>query len=382
LLIASGFLPYFKEKKGLKPLPSIMFVGGFLGAGKTTAIRALGETLKSRGLTAAAVTNDQAAGLVDTSFLVNTGFTAREVAGSCFCCNFEGLSRALEEIIRSDHVDIILSEPVGSCTDIVATVIRPMRDKLRDRVDTLAYSVLVEPQRWIDLTANADRYPASMRFLFDKQLEEADFIVLTKVDTLNEAHRIEMVGEVQARFPQAAVLSISAREGIGLDKWLDLVQVTPPSERWLKEIDYDEYAEAEAEMGWLNAQVWIRLPAPGDGNDLSLNAVEIMRRGIAEKGGQVGNLKILVLGDGDFVKCGTTHAAQAPALDGRFEAPLREAQITVNLRATVSPDDLSSTVRRMVDAIQRDYGAEAAISYLNTFRPAPPKPTYRYGGEE
>jgi G3E family GTPase len=359
-----------------------MFIGGFLGAGKTTAIRALGDTLKTRRLTAAAVTNDQAAGLVDTSFLVNTGFTAREVAGSCFCCNFEGLARALDEIIRTGHVDIILSEPVGSCTDIVATVIRPMRDKLRDRVDTLAYSVLVEPQRWADLTTNAERYPPSMRFLFDKQLEEADFIVLTKVDTLNEAHRQDMTAEIQTRFPLAAVLSISAKEGIGLEKWLDLVQVTPPSERWLKEIDYDEYAEAEAEMGWLNAQVWTRLPELANGNDLALSAAEILRRGVADRGGQIGNIKILVLGAGHFVKCGTTHTDQAPTLDGRFDAPLSEAQITINLRATVSPDDLSSILRRMVDAIKRGYRAEATITYMNTFRPAPPKPTYRYGEED
>jgi G3E family GTPase len=362
----------------MKPLPSIMFVGGFLGAGKTTAIRALGETLKRRGLTAAAVTNDQAAGLVDTSFLVNTGFTAREVAGSCFCCNFEGLARALDEIIQTGHVDMILSEPVGSCTDLVATVIRPMRDKLGDRVDTLAYSVLVEPQRWIDLTTKADRHPPSMRFLFDKQLEEADFIVLTKVDTLNEARRQDLTAEIQARFPQAAVFYISAREGIGLEKWLDLARVTPPSERWLKEIDYNEYAEAEAEMGWLNAQVWTRLPEPGNGNDVALHAAETLRRGVADRGGQIGNLKILIVGAGNFVKCGTTHTDQAPTLDGRFDAPLSEAQVTINLRATLSPDDLSSILRLMVDTLKRAYRAEATISYLNTFRPAPPRPTYRY----
>jgi G3E family GTPase len=366
----------------MKPTPSVMFIGGFLGAGKTTAIRALGDTLKARGLAAAAVTNDQATGLVDTTFLVNTGFTAREVAGSCFCCNFEGLERALDEIIHTGPVDIILSEPVGSCTDIVATVIRPMRDKLGDRVETLAYSVLVEPQRWIDLTDNADRYPYSMRFLFDKQLEEADFIVLTKVDTLNEARCQELVVKLQARFPQATVLAISAKEKIGLEKWLDLVQVTPPSERWLKEIDYGEYAEAEAEMGWLNAQVRVKVPEPSDANRFALNAAETLRHGVAGCGGQIGNIKILVQAAGNFLKCGTTHTDHVPTLDGRFEAPLREAEITINLRATVSPDDLSSILRRMVDVIKRDYRAEATISYMNTFRPAPPKPTYRYGGKE
>ncbi len=65
--------------------PKMFFVAGFLGAGKTTAIRALAELFAKRGLKTAAITNDQAAGLVDTVFLGGEGLITEEVAGSCFC---------------------------------------------------------------------------------------------------------------------------------------------------------------------------------------------------------------------------------------------------------------------------------------------------------
>ena len=127
--------------------PQMFFVGGFLGAGKTTAIQALARIFARQGLKAAAITNDQATGLVDTLFLANAGVPAEEVAGSCFCCNFNGLAESIQHSIKTAAPDVILAEPVGSCTDIVATVIRPMRALMKDQVDVLAYSVLVEPDR-------------------------------------------------------------------------------------------------------------------------------------------------------------------------------------------------------------------------------------------
>ena len=53
----------------MKTAIPLMIIAGFLGAGKTTAIRALGRLLTRRGQTVAVITNDQAAGLVDTAFL-------------------------------------------------------------------------------------------------------------------------------------------------------------------------------------------------------------------------------------------------------------------------------------------------------------------------
>jgi len=362
----------------MKPIPSLMFIGGFLGAGKTTAIRELGEILTQRGLNVAAITNDQADGLVDTVFLQGNGIATQEVAGSCFCCNFPGLSQALNKSMDVAQPDIILAEPVGSCTDIVATVIRPMRDQMGNNFKTLAYSVLVEPQRWSELIDKGGDKVSSMKFLFDKQLEEADFIVITKTDTLNEGQLNKLANTVAHAYPHATVLAISAKEGIGLEEWLDNVQATPPSERWLKKIDYDEYAEAEADMGWLNAQVSVQLSEPIDGNAFAIQVANDLKKGVSEQNGRIGNLKILAVREKRSVKCGTSFVDGKIQMDNGFLDPLAAFDVTVNIRATVSPDSLISIVRSTVDDIKEQPGVKAEISYLNTFRPAPPNPTYRY----
>ena len=46
-----------------------VMLGGFLGAGKTTAVARLAERLSAQGLRVGLITNDQGAELVDTAML-------------------------------------------------------------------------------------------------------------------------------------------------------------------------------------------------------------------------------------------------------------------------------------------------------------------------
>src|SRR5262245_60456804 len=50
-----------------------IMVGGFLGAGKTTAMLRLAEHLTQRGQRVGLITNDQSQGLVDTSIVTAKG---------------------------------------------------------------------------------------------------------------------------------------------------------------------------------------------------------------------------------------------------------------------------------------------------------------------
>jgi G3E family GTPase len=71
-----------------------VMIGGFLGAGKTTAVDRLARMLADRGLVVGLITNDQSTGLVDTALLRSHGFEVEEIAGGCFCCRFDSLQEA------------------------------------------------------------------------------------------------------------------------------------------------------------------------------------------------------------------------------------------------------------------------------------------------
>src|SRR6266481_1769868 len=126
---------------------SYLMIGGFLGAGKTTAILKLARHLTSRGLRVGLITKDQSIGLVDTAVLRNDAFPVEEITGGCFCCKFNSLVEASEKLASQTAPDVFIAEPVGSCTDLKATVDYPLRRLYGDAYSLAPLSVLVDPIR-------------------------------------------------------------------------------------------------------------------------------------------------------------------------------------------------------------------------------------------
>ncbi|HVX67547.1 MAG TPA: GTP-binding protein, partial [Bryobacteraceae bacterium] len=106
------------------PVPLLVLVGGFLGAGKTTLLLRAAERLSASGKRVALVMNDQGGELVDTRAARSAGFAAGEVAGGCFCCRLSEFLACSERLLAEHRPEVILAEPVGSCTDLAATIFR------------------------------------------------------------------------------------------------------------------------------------------------------------------------------------------------------------------------------------------------------------------
>ena len=137
--------PEQSERAG-RPARYIM-IGGFLGAGKSTAVGELARRLTGRGLRVGLITNDQGSDLVDSAMLRSQGYAVEEISGGCFCCRFNSLLSAARKLDESERPDVFLAEPVGSCTDLVATVSYPLRRIYGNDFRISPLSVLVDPVR-------------------------------------------------------------------------------------------------------------------------------------------------------------------------------------------------------------------------------------------
>src|SRR5262250_1953443 len=98
-----------------KSTPRYIMIGGFLGAGKTTAIAMLAQRLSAQGKRVGLITNDQGSELVDTAMLRAKGFPTEEIPGGCFCCRFNSLVDAADRLDATSSPDVFIAEPVGSC---------------------------------------------------------------------------------------------------------------------------------------------------------------------------------------------------------------------------------------------------------------------------
>ena len=198
----------------------MIIVGGFLGAGKTTLLAKAAGKLAARGVKVGLVTNDQAANLVDTGVLRQAGQEVKEVAGACFCCAFNRMLFVCDELIASFHPDVIIGEPVGSCTDLSATVLQPMKKLCRDFLDLSPYTVLIDPAEFLKNIRPDASTLKPVRYIYRKQIEEADLVVVDKVDTLSAEALAEIQSLIHSEFPGIPVRTMSSVNGNGVDEWL------------------------------------------------------------------------------------------------------------------------------------------------------------------
>ena len=231
-------------------VPTFVVVGGMLGAGKTSLIVAAARRLVEQGRRVGVVTNDQGSGLVDTALVRTAHVPVAEVSGGCFCCRLSDLLRACDAL-ASERPEVIFAEPVGSCVDLAATVLRPLLRDEAHRFHVAPLTVLVDPARAIEMTGpQAD---ADVAYLFRHQLDEADIVCFTKADA----------GVAQPALDGVAGHAISAKTGQGVDAWLDHVLAPSPSAgSALIAVDYTRYAEAEAALAWLNWRARVDLESP------------------------------------------------------------------------------------------------------------------------
>ncbi len=356
-----------------------VMIGGFLGAGKTTAILRLAERLARGGLRVGLIANDQGSGLADTRRMAGGGFPTREIPGGCFCCRFDSLVEAARELEESARPDVLVAEPVGSCTDLVATVSYPLRRMYGDRFRIAPLSVLVDPRRArrvLGLDRGA-RFSPKVEYIYLKQLEEAGLIVINKIDLLEDGQLGELGEELGRRFPRARILEASARDGRGLAPWFEALEGPPPPDADPMEVDYDRYADGEALLGWLNASASLESAAPLDGNRLVRELAEALRRGLEEEGAEIAHLKMtLCPGEslGDLASVSVVAGGLVPELGERLEAPVRKGQLILNLRAEASPEALEQAARKALVGFP-----SLALEHLESFRPGRPRPTWREG---
>jgi hypothetical protein len=342
-------------------VPWIVLVGGFLGAGKTTLLLAAAKELERRGLRSAIILNDQSEGLVDTQQAVRNGIPSEEVTGGCFCCRFSDLMRTMDRL-RAHDPDVIFAEPVGSCTDILATILHPLQD-YRDSYRLAPFTVLVDPKNAEALQReDADE---NLSFLFRKQLEEADLICFTKSDISPD------VPEIGGR----SVRQISAKTGIGVAPWLDeVLSGTVSAGGQLLDIDYEQYAQAEAALAWLNLQVTIRPRVPASPAVLLGPLLDSLDSGLTEAGVAIVHLKAILNSDSGFLKAAICANGAEPAIEGDLDAsPAQTHHLLLNLRCVGESSQVQGIVEDCL--IRTDY--ELSGLSIRCFHPAPPTPERR-----
>ena len=360
-----------------------IMIGGFLGAGKTTAVAKLAERLTRQGSRVGLITNDQGSELVDTAMLRSRGFATEEIPGGCFCCRFNSLVDAAAKLTAASRPDVFIAEPVGSCTDLVATVTYPLRRIYGDSFTIAPLSVLVDPvrARRVFGLESGGKFSDKVLYIYRKQLEEADLIVINKCDVIEANERKALREKLAAEFPAAELVEVSARQGTGVDGWFDRISAAEQVARATMEVDYELYAEGEALLGWLNGTVRLAARIGFDADAVLKALAGHIQTHLREHDAEIAHLKMTFSPDGglgDIAVINLVRSDFIPELSQTLEEPAEGGQLIINLRAEAAPEVLREAVDLGVRRLARQFaGLAAKLEHLEHFRPGKPRPTHR-----
>lgn len=189
-------------------------ISGFLGAGKTTLIRKMFESAKIKNEKVVLIENEFGEIGIDGSFLKDSGIEIKEINSGCICCSLVGdFASSMKEVIAKFDPTRIIIEPsgVGKLSDIVNAIGNVDADLKVNILTTVVDGGKVK------------MYIKNFGEFFVNQVENANTIVVSKVDKISEEKLQESVELIRQVNPNANIVTtnINAFNGDELVEFLE-----------------------------------------------------------------------------------------------------------------------------------------------------------------
>jgi hypothetical protein len=252
-------------------------------------------------------------------------------------------------------------------------------------------------------------------YIYRKQIEEAEVVVINKIDLLTEGQRGKLREKIEREYPGRRVFEIDAlrscdalvadgigdalvgeddaagapriqsatgrhsytgRRGDGFDGWLEAILGGVSEPPRVMEVDYQRYGVGEALLGWLNATIAIPAQRAFEGAAM----LHALTHGVLERleraGIPVAHFKMILEGaEGSTLRVQVTREGEKPQFAGALDGDAKGAKLLINLRAEGDPERLAEAVRAGLGTAL--VGVAHTVEEFVHFRPGQPKPTHR-----
>lgn len=352
----------------------IHLLSGFLGSGKTTAIKQACYLLMQQGKHVGVITNDQGIKLVDGDWFKSMNIPGRQVVNGCFCCNYNQLDTSIAQLLEDNNPDVIFAESVGSCTDIIATVMKPLLQYRPGAQVTV--STFADVRLLLMLLAGNNLFDNTVNYIYYKQLEEAPVIVINKTDLVSAAELHTVKQAMQDKYAGKTVLYINSTDADSLAQWLQTLNATTATDAALQslQIDYDIYGAGEAMLAWLDQEIEIY-----SANNTAGEAANAFMQALFTKtkaaNYAIGHLKFLLNGESKVSYTSTSSDDMMTYLPEPKAA--NTATLLINARVQTSPEQLQALVNDAIEETEISYDCKIVVASTSAFRPGYPRPTHR-----
>lgn len=200
----------------------VHLISGFLGTGKTTALKSL-MAQKNPDEKWVIIVNEFGEIGIDGAVLSDNGIPVAELAGGCLCCTAGAQMGAIvQKMLRDAQPDRLMIEASGLAH--AASVIDELKAKpLGDLLEIAAVFTVVDPRQFI----NPDY---ANQALYKDQIGVCDVLVASKTDLCTPEQLAEFHAKAAKLFPPKA--KVAEVQNAQLDiRWLDIPVIEKPRYR-------------------------------------------------------------------------------------------------------------------------------------------------------
>lgn len=207
----------------------ILIISGFLGAGKTTFIKALA---KHTGREFAILENEYGSVGIDGDIL-KTEMSAEkvniwEMAEGCICCSMKGdFAASVLTIANTVDPDYLVIEPTGVA--MLSQVIQNLQQIEYERITLLAPITVVDGHSY-------NRYSSEYAELYRNQIASARTVVVSKMERAGAEEKEYLRAELEKMNPKGRILT-EHYSALSKEEWISLLEHSYSGERLYAETE-------------------------------------------------------------------------------------------------------------------------------------------------
>ena len=356
----------------------VLFVGGFLGAGKSRILGAIARRLINDGLNVGLISNGGKGHTVQSVVEQAFGMPIAEMAGGCFCARFNDLVDSTDKIL-DQNPDVLLCEPVGSCADIVASIITPLKQFYGATFQILPFMMVLDPERAYELLINQQVQGISGDLLdmYRAQAEEADMLLINKADILTEGEIAIMLKNSSVLYPDTKVIAVSALRGDGIDELVDMIlNYRGEAGRVMHDIESAEQKSSSSCVGWLQTTVSISAENGFKASEFLWMLSEQVKTEMATKNHNIMHLKAVIKSESRMVGFNLHRFTQDPEIEGDING-ITMGVLVLHARMSLEPGVLGGLIIRTITRAVAAVDGQLEFVQFQSFLPHYPCPRQR-----
>ncbi len=354
----------------------MLVLGGYLGAGKTTLAINLAKQLKERrDKSVSIIMNDQGDVLVDTEYSKDAGFDTRDIMGGCFCTNFDKFVSSARTLVTTGKPDVIIAEPIGTSTNIMSSVVAPMRSLHPDEFSIAPFTVVVDCVRALDiLSVKEKRTEETVDIIPAHQIREAEIVILSKADLASKDQIAKIKEKVLEILPGVRIIESSSVDLRNIDEIMDIILSDELSTKVPTGEQNKGFAFEKAKLGWYSGTFDIT-PT----NDVDMYSLETdLMKGVAAEYGTKSIVHVKVLVESPEAAAKMSMVEETIQVDGIYGSRYIKTpgKLVLNARVVSPPKRLEDTMRKLIDEIPKKYPATLVKTGEKCFTPKPESPSH------